>query len=590
MLYPIETESREIKDLSGIWNFCADAAGVGRKEKWFAGPLADAIPMPVPASYNDITQDAALRDHIGDVWYERTFFVPASWEGSAVVLRFASATHHAAAWVNGRPVAEHRGGYLPFEADITDVVRYGRENRVVVCVNNILDWTTLPPGQVKHVQHEHLSPGYQTQEYFHDFFNYAGIHRPVKLLRLPRVRIDDIAVTTDLKGRDGVVNYALTLTGKSSASVKLLDASGKVVASARGASGSLKVARCIPWQPGAGHLYTLEARAGDDVYRLPVGIRTVKVTARQFLINGKPFKFRGFGKHEDMDVRGKGLDEALLVKDFNLLKWIGANSFRTSHYPYAEEWYRMADRLGVVVIGESPAVGMKGNQAFFGADISDELKAGNQQRQEHHLQVMREMIARDRNHPCIVMWSVSNEPDTKLDNAGHYFRPIIEETRRLDPTRPVTVIECLWPHQSKVAEMVDVICWNSYTSWYGHSGRLETVVPEVTSLLKGWHERFGKPLMITEYGADTIEGFHASPPVMFSEEYQCEMLDRYHQAMDALDFVVGEHVWNFADFMTKQGVTRIIGNRKGVFTRNRQPKMAAHLLRRRWTALGPMGL
>ncbi len=102
-------------------------------------------------------------------------------------------------------------------------------------------------------------------------------------------------------------------------------------------------------------------------------------------------------------------------------------------------------------------------------------------------------------------------------------------------------------------------------------------------VLREFHEKFKKPVMMTEYGADTIAGFHQDPPVMFTEEYQCQMFEHYHNVFDKLDFFVGEHVWNFADFMTRQDVTRVVGNKKGVFTRQRQPKMAAHLLRRRWT-------
>ena len=95
-----------------------------------------------------------------------------------------------------------------------------------------------------------------------------------------------------------------------------------------------------------------------DCYKLPIGIRTIKVTDKQFLINGKPFYFKGFGKHEDSEIRGKGYDEVIVIKDFNLLKWIGANSFRTSHYPYAEEILYLADREGIVIIDEVPAVGL----------------------------------------------------------------------------------------------------------------------------------------------------------------------------------------------------------------------------------------
>ena len=98
-----------------------------------------------------------------------------------------------------------------------------------------------------------------------------------------------------------------------------------------------------------------------------------------------------------------------------------------------------------------------------------------------------------------------------------------------------------------------------------------------------WYEKYHKPIIMTEYGADTIAGLHKMPPVAFSEEFQCAFLNEFHKVFDQLDFMIGEHVWAFADFQTKQGLTRVDGNKKGVFTRNRQPKMAAYLLKERWT-------
>ena len=133
--------------------------------------------------------------------------------------------------------------------------------------------------------------------------------------------------------------------------MRLTDAAGSTVAEASGSSGSLSIADATLWQPGAAYLYELTAEVVDgetvvDAYRLPVGIRTVEVRGAEFLINGEPFYFTGFGKHEDAAVRGKGHDNAYLVHDFELLDWIGANSFRTSHYPYAEEVLEYADRHG----------------------------------------------------------------------------------------------------------------------------------------------------------------------------------------------------------------------------------------------------
>jgi len=588
VLYPRESETRFVKDLSGLWRFRCDRAEEGFAKRWFDAPLRDPILMPVPASYNDITQDVTLRDHVGWVWYETTLFAPASWQGQSVLLRFGSATHHATAWVNGREVVSHKGGYMPFEAEIAGHLHYGEENRITVAVSNMLDWTTIPPGQVKTPPEGPRYPkGFKFQEIYQDFFNYSGLHRPVRLVVRPKDHIEDIAVRTGVRGRDAQVFYAVTLSGgRRDVRVRLLDEKGRVVARGEGLKGRLPVKNARLWFPGKAYLYTLEVEmpaAGrpEDIYRQPVGIRTIKVTKKQFRINGKPFYFKGFGKHEDADIRGKGHDDATDLKDFNLLGWIGANSFRTSHYPYSEEIMELADRLGVAVIDETPAVGL--NYFPHGKTFQpDRVGEGSQ---AHLLQVIREMVERDRNHPCVVMWCVANEAATEEPESVPYFRPCLDLFRKLDSTRPVSIVTCCDPDTCLCTGMADVVCVNRYYSWYNDPGRLDLVEHQLEHNLRAWHKKFGRPVIVTEYGADAVAGLHADPPVMFSEEYQVEMLDRFHRVFDKLDFMAGEHVWNFADFMTRQEIRRVVGNRKGVFTRERQPKMIAHALRRRWTRL-----
>jgi beta-glucuronidase len=586
MLLPRDTETREVRDLSGIWQFRVDRRGEGFEKTWFAKPLKRAMPMAVPASYNDLVQDAAVRDHVGDVWYERTFFVPAAWEGRRVVLRVGAASHTASMWVNGRLVAQHRGGFLPFEAEVGGLVTFGAENRVTLCVNNVLDGTTLPPGNVKTIEHPDYPDGYKIQDYQHDFFNYAGLHRPVRLYATPRTYIADISVVTDVRGTSGVVDYAVKVDGgKADVRVRLETGGGRTAAKAEGRKGRLTVKKARLWQPGKSYLYTLIVEVVDsdgeaiDVYRLPVGIRTVKIRGRKFLINGKPFYFKGFGKHEDSDLRGKGLDQVVNLKDFNLLEWIGANSFRTSHYPYAEEILEMADRHGIVVIDEAPAVGMyifKGKQDVFTREALKPLL-------EHHVQVMNELVERDKNHPSVVMWSVANEAATQEKAFGPYFKKVFDVTRKADPQgRPVTIVVHTWFDNDVAVPYADLICLNRYWGWYGLPGHLDLIEGKAEWELKQWWKHQKKPLILSEFGADTIAGMHQDPPVIFTEEYQCEMIERICRVIDRLPFIVGEHVWNFADFMTKQGMSRVIGNRKGVFTRQRQPKMAAHWLRRRW--------
>ena len=204
MLRPKDTATRERKTLDGLWSFALDADGAGRRERWWAGPLAGAREMPVPASYNDIPADAAVRDHVGDAWYQTRVRVPARWAGERIVLRFDAATHRAVVWLDDTQVAEHEGGYTPFEADVTDVVEPGAEHRVTVLVNNVLTWQSIPPGTVDD------TPDGPRQRYFHDFFNYAGLHRSVWLSTTPRAYVRDVTVVTGLDGSAGTVDSSAT--------------------------------------------------------------------------------------------------------------------------------------------------------------------------------------------------------------------------------------------------------------------------------------------------------------------------------------------------------------------------------------------
>jgi beta-glucuronidase len=584
MLYPIENHVREVKCLDGIWNFKIDHHNQGMTEKWYKAPLQNTMPMAVPSSYNDLLADVADKEHVGYVWYETFFVLPASWVEKHVVLRFGSATHHAVCWLNGHEIVRHKGGFLPFEADITQIAACtspGTVLRLTVALSNILDWTCLPSGEVVTKEGPGYPEGYHYQDTFFDFYNYAGLHRPVKLYATPQRYFSDIVVETVLHPDHQVADIKFRVAGTDTIqSVQVLDAEGNIVAQAAGSSAqsSLRLEHPTLWQPGRGYLYALRIEGKEDLYTQSFGVRSVRVTDSAFFINDEPFYFKGFGKHEDSTIRGKGLDQALNIKDFNLMKWIGANSLRTSHYPYAEELLMLADRMGIVVIDEVPAVGMcfwQKKKVFDGTRVNDQTLA-------HHLNTLRDMYARDKNHPCVVMWSVANEADTSENGAAVYFKQVIDTMRSLDTTRPVTMVHTMWPSADLVSQWLDVICLNRYFGWYSDHGHLEIIGLQLKNELQEWYEKYHKPIVMTEYGADTIAGLHKLPPVAFSEEFQCAFLEEYHKVFDTLPFVVGEQVWAFSDFQTKQGLTRVDGNKKGVFTRDRQPKMAAYLLKKRW--------
>jgi beta-glucuronidase len=589
MLRPRDTATRERKSLTGLWRFALDPAGVGRRERWWERPLPGDLEVPVPASYNDLFADIAVRDHVGDAWYQTGVRVPARWAGERIVLRLDSATHRAVVWLNDTQVAEHEGGYTPFEADVTDVVRLGAENRVTVVVDNVLSWQSIPPGIVDD------GPDGRRQRSFHDFFNYAGIHRPVWLYTTPRSHITDVTVVTGLDGANGTVRYAVeAAAGGLEIRAVLRDADGAPVARATGGEGELRVEDVHPWRPGDGYLYELGVELwgdGDtplDTYALPVGIRTVRVDGTRFLINGEPFYFRGFGKHEDTAVRGKAHDDAFMVHDFALLEWLGANSFRTSHYPYAEEVLDYADRRGIVVIDETAAVGLNmglagrvfGTQGY--ATFSEETI--NAATQEVHRRAIEELIARDKNHPCVVLWSIANEPESETPESRAYFEPLAAEARRLDPTRPVGFVNVMLAPADKdlCSDLFDVLMLNRYYGWYANTGDLAGAERDLEAELRAWASKHGKPIIITEYGADAVAGLHSVVPAPWTEEYQTELLEMSHRVFDRVEAVVGEQIWNFADFATAQGTWRVDGNKKGVFTRDRRPKGAVGHLRRRW--------
>ncbi|MEY4714119.1 MAG: hypothetical protein RIQ37_449 [Actinomycetota bacterium] len=590
MLKPKQTTARELISLDGIWDFKVDFKDQGLSENWASKKLDTDLDVAVPASYNELFTSREIREHVGWVWYQRTISVPKGWDQRAFV-RVDAATHEGKIFVNGKELAHHVGGYMPFEVEITDLVKPGTQALLTIAVSNVLTNETVPPGLVQVAE-----SGRKEQHYYHDFFNYAGLARSVSLYSRPKVSIEDITVVTDFEGTTGKVHFEVETSSAADVSVELLDKAGKSVAKGSGNSGVLEVPNVKLWQPGEGYLYQLvvksEAAGSDaDHYELPVGVRTIKVSGTDILVNGKPIYLTGFGMHEDHVVKGKGHDNAFMVNDFELLKWVGANSFRTSHYPYAEEVMDYADKHGILVIDETAAVGMNTGLAsgIFGNEprltfTPDNVNAASQAALASQI---RELIARDKNHPSVIAWSITNEPASQEPGADEYFAPLFKLAKELDPTRPVTYVNVmLAPYADcKIAKYADFICLNRYYGWYVNHNDLDSAIAGYKKEIKGWVETYKVPLVITEYGADTMAGAHSIHDLPWSEEYQVAFLKASHEVHDSYKEIVGEHVWNFADFQTKPGIFRVLGNKKGTFTRDRQPKAAAHELRARWTKL-----
>ena len=474
LLYPLNTLTRTSMRLDGMWRFQIDWDEKGDEEKWQDGIPGDEM-IPVPASFQDFYTDKRVREFTGDIWYESTVFIPSGMKGSDVFLRFGAATHRAWVYLNGEKVGEHEGGFLPFLVDITKASRYGEKNKLVVKVNNELTETNIPCGRTIT-----LSDGRKMTKPYFDFYNYSGLQRSVYLISTPKNSIFDIDLSYKVKNSDAEISYEVRTKGEGDVSLSLYDEDGNAVASIEGRKGTFTLKNAHLWQVRNAYLYNLKVELKDrdellDVYELPIGIREVKIEGTSFLINGSPVYLKGFGKHEDSDIVGRGFNIGVMKRDFELMKWIGANSFRTSHYPYDEEIYRMADREGFLIIDEVPAVGLfeslvnfldagtgKGAKSFFSKPTTPILL-------KSHLRAVEEMIARDKNHPSVIAWSLLNEPESTDENSVPYFKEVFEKAHELDPQkRPRTfamesnssTTRCKCHHFS------DFISLNRYYGWY----------------------------------------------------------------------------------------------------------------------------
>jgi beta-glucuronidase len=576
MLSPQSNPFRQQVDLSGFWDLRFDPQNEGDSANWSSG-FSDGRPAAVPASWNDQFEDG--RDYLGLTWYQTTFDLPWGWDGGrhTIHLYFESVNYLAEVWLNGAHLGTHEGGHLPFAFDITSHAQRER-NHLVVRVDGQLAPDRVPPGNLLSPDH-----GFANSINFpagsFDFFPFAGIQRAVRLAAIPRDGLNNITVITNIEGRAGRVHVHLDAGENVSARVSLRGTPifTETLLSGNHAELILDVPDAQLWSPSSPYLYDLVvelSRSGSafDQYHLPIGIRTVKVEGDQLLLNGKPIYLRGFGRHEDFPIAGRGIVPLVIIKDYALMKWMGANSFRTTHYPYSEAMMSLADQLGFLVIDETPIVGM-----FF-----DER--GLPRRSELSHQYLEELIARDKNHPSVIMWSLANEPHSaRQPQARTYFQSLSQRARELDATRPITVASYVGADEPAY-EFVDVLCLNRYIGWYVQAGRLDSAFPMLSQELDEIYQKWQKPIVVSEFGADAISGHHAQPPEMFSEEYQAEMITGYLNVFRTKPYIIGEHIWNLCDFKTGQAVNRVASlNLKGIFTRDRRPKLAAHRLRALWS-------
>jgi beta-glucuronidase len=586
MLRPQQNDCREFIALDGLWGHRADPGDQGQALGWHQGFEPEAW-VAMPGSINEQLAERGLRDYIGASWLVWRGRVPQRWAGRRLRLHFGSADLLADVWLDGRHLGQEAAPFLPFEHEAP--LQPGADFTLVVRLDG-----RLPA--------EHPLPGIHADDYTaerrprdeiypavrYDFFPYLGLHRSVSLCAEPAGGLQTVALRSDFDAAQelGLVALQVQLRASGRLRVRLMPPGGAVLVQATSAAAQshtlqLRVPQAAPWSPESPVLHTLVLEQLDDAglpvdeFRMSLGFRRVQVQGTQLLLNGQPLALRGFGMHEDFPVLGKGSCAALRVKDFELLHWLGANSLRTSHYPYAEETLDEADRRGVLVISEVASVNL------------DFRRTSPATLAEHQAHVAR-LIARDGHHASVIAWSLTNEPGYLAEaeyreRAGPYFEALFAHARTQDPTRPLTAANVGRNGlDDPMFGSCDLLSLNRYHGWYDMPGQLDRAAAHLGAELRMLAERFGKPMLLTEFGADAIPGMHATSDQLFTEEYQADFIAAYWRVIEAEPACIGGQVWNFADFRTAQHHRRVQFNHKGVFTRTRDPKMAAWRLRALW--------
>ncbi|MBV3839930.1 DUF4982 domain-containing protein [Bacteroides xylanisolvens] len=539
----------------------------------------------IPHTWNDKDADDETPGfYRGPVWYRKQLFIDKSQEGRRAVIYFEGANQEVRFYLNGQFVGEHKGGYTRFCFDITPHLRYGQENLFAIYVNNVYN-PNIPP----------LSA---------DFTFFGGIYRDVYLQFMNPVHIatNDYASsgvyirTPEVNNSAASVEITTLLTNDMSQSTEIrveniiCDADGKEVkktqAEVKLAAGETKtdISKKIKidsprlWDiddPYRYMVYTriLDKRKGtllDEVVN-PLGLRWFKFDSEKgFFLNGKGRKLIGTARHQDYFQKGNALRDELHVQDVLLLKEMGGNYLRVSHYPQDPVIMEMCDKLGIVTSVEIPVVNAVTETEEF---------------LHNSVEMAKEMVRQDFNRPSVMIWGYMNEiflrrPYTEGKQLEDYYRFTEKVARALeatireeDPSRYTMMAYHNMPQYYEDAHLTEIPMiqgWNLYQGWY------EPDINEFQRLLDRAHKAYkGKVLMITEYGPGVDPRVHSYQPERFdfSQEYGLVYHKHYLNEMMKRPFVAGSSLWNLNDFYSESRVDAVPHvNNKGVVGLNREKK------------------
>ena len=608
---------REHQALHGDWSFIVDQLKIGDASPLLRGGVGldltpgpdelleyhfgDAYSLNVPGDWN--SQRPELFWYRGVIWYKKTFELPLQ-ENHRQFLYFGGAYFAKDVYLNGQLLARHRGGFTPFNLEISEYLQTGI-NSLVVKVDS------------------QSSPQDVPTEY-NDWMNMGGLTREVLVVDVPPVFVRDYSV--QLHASRQKIEAWVQLDSDSGSSVNQpvrleipeLSVDKLVETDATGrATFEIEQAPQL-WSPENPHLYEVVLSTGGDRVRDQIGFRTIARQGQDILLNGEAIVLRGISTHEESRLhpgRAYGRDDAEDL--MGLLKELNANFVRLAHYPHNEHVVRAADRAGILVWSEIPVYH---SIAFTNPDTLTQAK-----------QQYSEMISRDRNRASIVLWSIANETRVS-DDRNQFLQSLAEHVRAQDATRLITaallgfdgmeaigeyigrtlaaeksVVASMLPEPDPVTividdplgEVVDVIGYNEYLGWYmsgfiaqGLRERgLEVTESEVRDTMLKEMEKFSiettfdKPLIISEFGAGAKQGYFSqagqSSTDVFTEDYQARVYRRQLRMLENSGALRGMSPWILKDFRAPYRLHtgyQDYWNRKGLISETGVKKKAFYVL------------
>lgn len=575
-------------DLNGLWDFVVDLDPKYHDDRAIHASPTYARPdwdrrrwhkVAVPGVWNKYAE--RLNIYEGVCWYAREFAAPSLPKGATALLRFGGVNYACRVFLNGTEIGGHEGGYTEFVVDVSTALREGR-NHVAVQVDNRATTTKLPP-----------CLGY---------FNYGGIHRDVTLELHPSAFIADLFLRCEPSEQGGRLRAEGHVTKAKNGMRVAVACNGVEVAQGLDGDGAFRaeidVPSVTPWTPQTPALYPVRVRLVEDETVLHevaqhVGFRRIEIADGRILLNGNPIFLKGICYVYDSPAHGLVLKPEQFLTDLALVKELGAEAIR-SHFPFTHEFYEACDRMGIMVWIEPPIYCLHPKTDATGTVFADPaFKA-------LAASMLREMILHARNHPSVILYSAGNECNTDNAEARAFFQELCDEVRRLDDTRLLSYAS-LYGRVGPLAEMVDVVGVNEYWGWYDRiyggkgltpeeeamKGRADVRVEpiDLTALekkLDELKESARKPLLLTEFGADSIPGYSSRSRDLWSEEYHADLIRDTFALAKRHPEICGTFPFCLTDYRDPSKFVNAYWdymNYKGVVSYERRPKLAFHALK-----------